>query len=388
MSGKDRGAILPGGHKGTAYMFQAQTGQFSSATYYMKEHPAWVTEFHAKKPANAYFHQEWKPLLLDGAAYAKSVPDGQKWFAKGGKLPKKLGEGQDQPGPLFYGEMMASPYMDELTLAFARAAIAGEGLGQDDAPDILSVSLSTHDYINHAYGAESRISHDHILQLDRILERFFRDLDATVGKDNYILVLTADHGFMPAPEYSQSQGRDAGRVNSSQLLATLNAGLAPKFGEGQWAVAMSAQAVVINRPLVAERKVDAAALMGEVKRLLIAEKYVEAAYTRSEIERRDGSGPYIEQIRNTWYPERSGDVAVVLKPYWMYGGSNTTTHGAPHAYDTQVPILFYGPRWIKAGRVDSRVEVADIAPTLASLLKIAAPSSSEGKVLPVQRVSD
>src|SRR5262249_30392184 len=179
ISGKDRGSILPAGKTGTAYMYQSQSGTFASSTYYMADHPQWVKDFAARKPADAYFTAEWK-LLLPESAYANDVADDQKWFGKGGKLPKKLGEGQDKPGPLLYGPIIASPYGDEITLASARAAIAGEALGKDDAPDILALSLSSHDYINHAYGPESRLSHDHLLRLDRLLEAFFADLDATL----------------------------------------------------------------------------------------------------------------------------------------------------------------------------------------------------------------
>ena len=384
ISGKDRGAILPAGHRGTAYMYQAQTGEFASTTYYMKTHPQWVVDFHARKPADAYFQKEWQPLL-DAPAYARSLPDGQSWYAKwGGKLPMKLGEGMAAPGPRFYAAVLASPFGDELMLAFARAAIAGEELGKDDVPDILSVSLSSHDYINHGFSAESRISHDHLLHLDRHLERFFRDLDATVGKDRYVVALTADHGFMPAPELSQSQGRDAGRLSGSQLVAQMNAGLAQRFGPGQWVLGVSAQALVLNHALVAERKLDAAALQEEARSLLIAEKVVAAAYTRREIETGSRAGaPFFEQVRRSWDSARSADIAIILKPYWMYSSTSATTHGSPHAYDTQVPILFYGPRWVKPGRVDARVEVADIAPTLARILGIPAPSSSEGKPLPL-----
>jgi predicted AlkP superfamily pyrophosphatase or phosphodiesterase len=387
ISGKDRGAILPGGKTGTAYMYQTQTGQFASTTYYMKAHPQWVSEFHAGKPADAYFGKEWRPLLED-QAYSRSLPDQQKWYAKsGGKLPMKLGEGMDAPGPALYSAVLRSPFGDELTLAFARAAIAGEQIGQDDAPDILSVSLSSHDYINHGFSAESRISHDHLLHLDRLLERFFRDLDAAVGKDRYLAVLTADHGFMPAPEVSQSQGRDAGRLNGGQLIARLNAGLAQRFGPGQWALGLSAQAVVLNRALIAERKIDAAALEEETRKLLLAEPAVAAAYTRSEIEGGGRAGaPFLEAVRKTWDHERSADIQVVLKPYWMFSSSTSmTTHGSPHPYDTQVPILLYGPRWVRAGRIDTRAEVVDIAPTLARILGIPPPSSSEGTALPIAR---
>ena len=80
----------------------------------------------------------------------------------------------------------------------------------------------------------------------------------------------------------------------------------------------------------------------------------------------------------------SGDVQYALKANWMFGSATSvTTHGSPHAYDTNVPILVYGPNWVKPGRIDTRVEVVDIAPTLSRLLGVAVPSSSEGKLLPL-----
>ena len=112
------------------------------------------------------------------------------------------------PGPAYYTALLRSPFADELSLEFARAAIDGEQLGADHVPDILAVSLSGHDYVNHAYSAESRLSHDHFLHLDRMLAAFFARLDATVGKDRYLIALSADHGFTPAPPYLASRGRD------------------------------------------------------------------------------------------------------------------------------------------------------------------------------------
>ena len=174
---------------------------FASSTFYMPKHPAWVDAFNAAKPADRYFKAEWTPTLAE-SAYAASLPGNQPWFPRPGKLPMTMGAADERPGPAFYNSLLPSPFVDELSLAFARAAIVGEQLGQDDIPDILSVSLSGHDYVNHTWSAESRLSHDHLLKLDRMFQEFFRYLDATVGKDNYLAVLTADHGFMPAPEVS------------------------------------------------------------------------------------------------------------------------------------------------------------------------------------------
>ena len=384
VSGKDRGAILPAGRAGTAYLYMSRTGQFASTTYYMKEHPAWVRAFNDAKPADRYFGATWSPLLPE-MAYARSVPDGRPWYGRGGSLPKTMGEGQEGPGPQFYGSLLASPFADALTLDFARAAIAGESLGADEATDILSVSLSGHDYVNHAWGAESRMSHDHVLQIDNLLAAFFPDLDRTVGPGNYVAVLTADHGFMPVPEYSRSQGRDAGRQDAGETLARLEAGLARRFGDGPWARAWSAHGILLERAQMAALGIDARALDDEEKRLLLAEPGVAAVFSRAELE--SGStpdAPFLGAVRNGWHRERSADLQVVPRSGWMFSSYGTgTTHGSPHPYDTHVPILFYGPKWVKAGRVDAPVEVTDIAPTLAAMLGIAVPSSSEGRPLPL-----
>lgn len=386
ISGKDRGAILPAGKTGTAYMYMGDSGRFASSTYYMKAHPAWVTAFNAEKRADRYFRATWAPLLPD-AAYARSAPDDRPWYSRGGKLPKVMGEGVDKPGPGFYGSLLPSPFGDALTLDFARAAIAAEGLGKDDVPDILSISLSSHDYINHAWGPESRLSHDHLLQLDRLLAAFFADLDRTIGRDNYVAVLTADHGFMPAPEYSQSLGRNAGRQNIPETLERLNAGLSAKFGPGKWVRTWSANGILLDTAFIAQQQVDRAALDAEARRILLQERGIAAVFSAADLaaKRLPADTPFLAQMQETFYADRSPDLLVVTTPYWMLEARRaaTSTHGSPHAYDHQVPILFYGPRWMGTGKVDKRVEVADIAPTLAKMLGVAAPPASQGKPLPL-----
>ncbi len=384
ISGKDRGAILLAGHAGTAYAYMAQTGKFASSTYYMKEHPAWVEAFNASKPADRYFRARWEPVLPE-MAYRRSAPDNQPWYARGGALPKVVGEGMGSPGPMFYDALFASPFGDALTLDFARAALAGESLGADDATDILAVSLSGQDYVNHSWSAESRMSHDNVLHLDNLLAAFFRDLDRIVGKDRYLAVLTADHGFMPAPEFLRARGRDAGRRDLRETVALLEAGLAKRFGEGPWVRGWSAYGFLLDRDRARRSGVDGRALGEQARTLLEADPGIAAAFPRSELEAETAAdAPFLAAVRNAWHPERSADVMVVPKEGWLFGsGPAGTTHGSPHGYDTHVPILLYGPAWVKPGRVDGRVDVVDIAPTLSRILGVAAPPSSEGRVLPI-----
>lgn len=387
ISGKDRGAILPAGKTGTAYMYMGDTGLFASSTYYMREHPAWVEAFNRAKPADRYFKTEWKPLLPE-AAYAQSIPDGQPWFGpRGGKLPMMMGvAADDAPGPNFYTALQRSPFGDALALDFARAAIAGEQLGADEVPDILSISLSGHDYVNHQWSAESRLSHDHFLHVDRMLQSFFADLDRTVGRDNYVAVLSADHGFMPAPEVSQARGMPAGRLSGTQVLNAVNAALEQRFGVAKLARGMSASALVLDRETIAARNLSFDAVADAARDALLAQPDLAAAYTRRELESGSRAGaPLFDAMRRTWHREVSGDVQYAAKPYWMFGSSTSiATHGSPYDYDTHVPILVYGPRWVRPGAIAQRVEVADIAATLARLLAVPAPAASEGKPLPLR----
>lgn len=386
ISGKDRGAILPAGHRGTAYMYMSGSGQFASSTYYMKEHPGWVSAFNGAKFADRYFKTEWKSVLPPDA-YARSLPDDQPWYgARGGKLPMLMGApADDKPGPGFYSGLLPSPFADMLSLDFARAAIAGEQLGQDDVPDILSISLSGHDYVNHRYSAESRLSHDHFLHLDRMLQAFFQHLDGAIGRDNYVAMLTADHGFMPAPEASTAQGIPAGKLSGSGTLNRVNADLEKKFGAAKLVKTISALALVLDRDVIAQRSLNFDAVADAARESLAADAAVAAAYTRRELESASRAGaPFFDRMRLSWNRELSGDVQWVLKPYWMMTSSNAATHGSPHPYDTNVPLLVYGPAWVKPGRVDARVEIVDIAPTIARWLQVSAPATAEGKVLPLQ----
>ncbi len=384
ISGKDRGAILPAGHKGTAYMYMTETGRFASSTYYMPAHPQWVTDFNAAKPADAFFKKTWAPLLPE-AAYARSVPDGQTWqvaSGNGNKLPAVIGDKMDGPGPRFYGNLLASPFGDELTLAFARAAVRNEKLGQRGVQDLLSVSLSSHDYINHAFGPESRLSHDHMLHLDRHLQAFFQFLDQEVGAGNYVLALTADHGFTDTPEWALSQGRDAGRFNSAPSLAAVNAALSAKFGVDKLARDFSAAGLLLNDKLAAEKGLVFADVQATAREALLQLPGVATVFTREQLLGSDTTTPYLEAMRKSFDPTRAAQLQIVLKRHWIAsfrpGGS---THGSPHDYDTHVPLLFWGPGFVGQGEVKARVEVADLAPTLAAIAGLPAPAQAQGRDL-------
>jgi predicted AlkP superfamily pyrophosphatase or phosphodiesterase len=388
ISGKDRGAILPGGHLGTAYMYMSETGHFASSTYYMQSHPQWVEAFNAARPADKYFGQTWAPLLPD-SAYAGSAPDDQAWQADAGNgrhLPAKITGGLGEPGSKFYAALLPTPFADELTLDFARAAIVGEQLGARGKTDILAISLSSHDYVNHAFGPESRLSQDHLLQLDRHLQAFFRDLDQRVGRGNYLLALTADHGFADTPEWAKAHGRNAGRVAPDAMAKAMEDALASRFGAGPWVKTMSATGFLFNEPLIRERGLNPDEVYGVAQAAVKQVPGVGDAFTRAELAGSDTRSPVLVAMRQSWDPERAAPLQVVVQPNWLISSRpQGSSHGTPYEYDTHVPLLTWGPAWVGQGEVSTPVAVVDFAPTLAHILGLPAPAQSEGHALPLPR---
>ena len=392
VAGKDRGSILLAGKTGTAYMYMPKTGTFSSSSYYMKQHPEWVTSFFATKPQDKYFKQVWTPLLKPDA-YARSVPDAQSYSTSYKTLPTRFGMqyglAMDAPNAIYYGQLLAGPFGDEMTADFARALVANEGLGNNPAgvADVLGVSFSSHDYINHNFGPESIQSQDHLIRLDRTLAAMFDDIDRRVGKGNVLIVLTADHGFMNVPEYSKARQFDAGRIDSAEMRESANKVLELKFGLPKLVKQFFFGGATLDYAAAETKGVTREALEQTAMRALLAFPGINYVFTRTQLEAGNMPNTRIGTLATrAWNRHSSVDLLVIQKPFYYFQLKTTKTpnacsHGTPYSYDTNVPLMIEGARWIRQGRYTAPAEVVDIAPTLSTILNIRPPSAAEGRVL-------
>lgn len=389
VSGKDRGAILLAGKSGTPYMYMDKTGNFASTTFYMQAHPQWVQRYAASKPQDRYYGKTWKPLLPD-AAYANDAPDDlyPATPASPNRFPFAFYSDSGAIDADYYNRLKTSPFLDELTLDFARAAVEGEQLGNNSAgvPDLLGVSLSAHDYVNHAYGPESKMSHDHLQRLDRMLADFLSYLDRKVGAGNVLVVLTADHGFPNTPEFEKTVHQDAGRIDGAKLTTALNAALAAKYGNAKLVIAQSVPNLHLDYAAIDQLGLAGADVETTAARFLRTQEGVAEVFTRTQFETgavgHAGTTRMGMLMQRAWHRELSGDLIVVTKPYWFFGSASSgTSHGSPYAYDTNVPLVLSGAKWIKPGSYGQYAETVDIAPTLATLLHVRPPAAAEGRVL-------
>lgn len=388
LSIKDRPAVMMASLSATAcYWFDGTTGQFATSTYYREVPHAWVREFNDARPADSYFGKPWAPFR-DAVDYDRaSGPDDvlyeSKGYGQGRTFPHPMDGGLKKPGPAYYSALTNSPYGNELLLALAKKAIEAEELGKDDVPDLLCVAFSSNDMVGHSWGPDSHEVLDMTLRTDHLLRQLFDYLDEKVGKDNYAVVLSADHGICPIPELARAAGKGGGRILPKKLQKDANAFLDGQFAEPgaglAWIDALSASSVYLNQRVIADLKVAPADVERALAGWLPSQPGIQAAFTRGQLTGppvRD-EDPMLKMCRRSFFAPRSGEVFVITRPYWFLNTRETgTTHGAPHEYDTHVPLMVLAPG-LAGRKCDDRISPLSTAAILAHLLGVDQPGGAE-----------
>jgi len=392
ISVKDRGAVLPAGHNPDgAYWFDSKSGNFITSTYYKAALPVWVDRFNARKLAEELMRQDWT-TLLPADQYREAGPDDTPYETRlRGKersnFPYKLSELRKANGE--YELLLNTPFGNDLVLEMAKAALEGEEMGKDAVTDFLAISFSSPDRIGHAMGPNSVEIEDTYLRLDRQLEEFLNYLDQRIGKGEYLVFLTADHGVAEVPQYMKDIKMPGGYFRPSFVEASLNEFLAPYFSGKKIIESLSTEQVYINHEVFqGEPKaagIDLLVATQLIEQFLLRTEGIANVYPRSVLQQSAfNEGGTKGNVVRGFHAKRSGDVLFALESGWLaWGGITGSTHGSGYTYDTHVPIIFFGAG-IKAGSTVRRYEITDIAPTLAMLLRLRLPSAATGK--PVEEI--
>jgi predicted AlkP superfamily pyrophosphatase or phosphodiesterase len=381
---KDRGAILPAGHTANAaYWFHGQEeGKWVSSNYYMNELPKWVQDFNISGKALSYM-DTWDSLR-DIDTYTASGND-ENLFETGYKgkktasFPydlKKLGKENGN-----YDLLKQTPNGNSLTTDFAIAAIKAEELGADDYTDFLTLSFSSTDYVGHNFGVNSKEIEDAYIRLDMDLGRLLDNLDAQVGKGNYTLFLTADHGGGDVPTYLTSLKIPSGYFDDVELEKKIKEFVSTKYKKENLIESVSNYQVFFNYRALLDAEIDRGSFEKEIAHFILQYPKVSKVYTRNDLVSGNYSAGIAALAQNGFNQKDSGDVAFVLDPAVIsYTTTTGSTHGSGFSYDTHSPLIFFG-KGISHGSTARKSEVVDIAPTVSVLLGIAFPNSSTGTPL-------
>lgn len=377
VSYKDRAAILPIGRRRADVYWYSGIGIFTTSTYYRNALPEWVRAFNGRALADEYADRTWT-LLLPESEYPEpdSVP--VENFGAGFRFPHTADDTPRHAPTL----LESTPWIDEITLQFASAGVRALDLGRGDRTDILALGLSGTDKVGHRYGPDSREVHDQVLRLDRLLGVFLDSLFANVGEENVVVVLTADHGVAPIQGVSFSADTFPGlQVSLSEALTETRARISAAGAQP------GAAGIVFGALQIHQRALAAAGVPADSVRTWFAEGARRSAGIRyvaspSALAARD---TVTDAIARRWlhtFPTND-DALLVAVPirggYWA-SSSAVANHATPYDYDTDVPLVLYGPPFVR-GRLVTRVRTVDIAPTLARAVGVVPSERLDGRVL-------
>ena len=358
---KDRAAILPVGFTANgAFWIDHETGVWLTSTYYMKQAPGWLTKFNAEKRGDKYLNLDWKDAS--------------------GKVLRTTALTQDGKKPGYYEVVGRTPYASEYTFEFVRELIENEKIGSGPNTDVLVVSLSNNDILQHKVGPDSDQEKAMMLALDRQLNDFFAYLGRQVGLANVVIALTADHGTAPAPAYASGLRLPAMAFDGKKYAAELNAKLSAKLGKSaEYVISYSHPNVFLSEAAFAAVNMKEAAAENAVGEFL--KQTGNLGYvTKSQLAEGEIANTVFEKkFLNSYSPYGGWYVMGIPRPFTI-GYLDGTDHSLPYNYDAHVPLAFFGVMF-RPGQYRQNVEMVDLAPTLASVLGVNPPAAAVGRVL-------
>ena len=357
---KEYAAVLAAGHAADgAYWIADSDGAWVTSSYYRSNLPKWVSDFNASGRADKYWNQEWKD------AAGKVL----------GRTDRKAGD--------FYHVVGASPFSADYELEFARELMVNEKLGSGPNTDLLVISLSGFDLQGHATGPDSPEIAAEAMALDRQLADFFSFVGQRLGLANVWIALSADHGVAPMPEHTKElRAADTVRYDGRKMLEEINRQLSAKLTPGrstQFVVGFDPPTFFLNREAFPNRDDEQAAeaMVGQLAEKLGMRGY----FTRAQLARGEVPATEIGRIHlHSFSPIPSWFVMTMPPVFAVADAGRSTDHGSPYSYDRHVPLALFGFPFVP-GTYRTHSEPVDLAPTLASLLGINAPTHSVGRVL-------
>ncbi|HVX27808.1 MAG TPA: alkaline phosphatase PafA [Parafilimonas sp.] len=380
---KDRAAIFPAGHAANAaYWYDGENGKFITSSYYTDKLPSWMNKFNDRDLPDSFYRLNWNLSLSKNIYQQYCGDDYQPYEAQ------PLGADQKQfPYSLNkfinkdYERIASTPYGNSLLETLAKTVVTNENMGKGANPDFLTVSFSSPDYIGHAFGPDSWEQMDDYIKLDSLLGDFFSFLDAQIGKDNYTVFLTADHGVANSVGFSQMHKLPGDVFNEGGYLNTLKQILLVNYNTPNLVRGIFEYQISLNHQMIDSLKLNEDSVIDKILDYSQQRKEIAQVFPTKKINDASVTSKQKEMFQNGYFPQRSGDIQFVLKPGYVDGNGKGTTHGLWNPYDAHIPLLWYG--WgINQGKTNRETYMTDIAATVSALLHIQMPSACIGKVIP------
>ncbi len=376
-------AALCAGHTSNGvFWLDEYTGNWISNSYYTKKLPAWLHTFNNKNLADLYINRTWN-TFLPIEKYKESTRDDAKYeigIRNQRTFPYFLSKLKDPYKP--YKILKYTPFGNTYTKDLAIDLIENEHLGKGEGTDFLTIAYTATEEIGNRFGCLSKEVEDTYIRLDFELMFLLNYLETRIGKDNFLVIFTSNHGISISPKHDSQKAMKLGTFKPNETMYLLDKHLDVTFGEADWIEYYQDLQVYLRLSALKKHNVTLAEVEDDCCEFISQLSGIQSIVGSTWLESHDFcSNEIFKMVDHSYNKQRSGNLFITLKPGW---GEQTVesvgSHLSPYNYDSHIPLIWYGWK-MEAKTLPQRVAMTDIIVSLCEITKTQKPNMATGKII-------
>ena len=355
-------ALFQGGHAADQVVWiDDNTGNWASSSYY-GDFPKWADYRNVYQNLDYRLQSlQWQPLAANTPFYWTTTQR-TSTFAHRFK------------GASRFAAFKTSALINSEVAAAVGGALQGTYLGSDATPDYLAVTLYAGTFNGKTPLNATAELQDTYARLDRAVAEIITAVHKKVGEGNALFSLTSTGYCTENEEDERAKYRlPVGQLDMRRTVNLLGMYLVALYGQGNYIAATMDNQIYLNHRLLDERQINVPELHQRVQEFLQGLTGVKEVVSAHRLQNGAWS-PEVERVKNDFYPQRSGDFILLLRPGWRAVNADYKATPSTQAAFAHFPLMLYGTG-IAPQKVETPVTIDRIAPTLSKALRIRAPSA-------------
>ncbi len=360
-------ALITAGHSSDgAFWVDDKRGNWCSTTYYT-DFPSYVTNLNNNRPLFCDPESKgWDSQLLtqNGVCALSPYQPCNPYFSHKFQESKQV----------MYSWIKTSPVINEAVSKMAQLFINNGRVGTaEKRTDMLQLTFYAGTYQHVAKEVYPCELEETYLRLDQTLEELLNFIDKQVGLKNTLIYVmgTGD----TRKDTDEILGLSLGEFNANRCTALLNIQLNSLYGQGQWIEGFEDNQIYLNHKLIEQKQLQLDDVAREAAKFVALFSGVDEVFTAQQLLHEDYS-QRIERIRNSYRKNGGGDLVIILQPGWNLRLDDNSRPQPQKRFDVYPgPAIIFAPSLVKAERIHAPVEATTIAPTVAKIIRIRAPSA-------------
>lgn len=358
-------ALITGGHAAnSAYWIDDYSGKWASTTYYKDFF--WTVDQDNRKSnsfATKVWGGQWKPWV------EKKEYNTFPYIKTQGAFQHSFGGDKDT-----YPLSKYTPFANENVSETFINLISKANLGKRDVPDFVSLTFYAGRFPKaDDYGVEMK---DLYIRLDKDIENLLDNIDKAIGLQNTLIYLTST-GYYESVIPDQDKTPSGGGVfHADRCEALLNMYLMALYGQNEkWVQKYHDGHIYLNRELIKAKELKLNDVQKVAAEFISDFSGVSAVYTRYQL-LFENLPSQVEYIKNGITKNNIGDLVLEIQPGYKVVQEKDNIEKMTRINAISCPVIFFGHN-IKAEKIRRTIKATEIAPSVAYIMRIRAPSAAK-----------